>query len=246
MSQQFLELQMETEAACHLLRILSRQLTSSDRNLATTCKCNSACNQSSIMGACCTQNGAVPDRLHRNTDSISNMDQQPLMSNGQPKSDAYPGEELTLNQNELVKYILKISPSELKQVWTRIDVDNCERIQIERDLPHLFLAIIDNYILNSLHRQTPNTKHAQKANSLANKLAEYFQSILENYEYDQGDTITKQFYLSKIQQYFREPNPGTFYMSISFENSIQSVYAITPMMFHHDVLYIRFYSLYFS
>ena len=160
------------------------------------------------MGSCCTTDtSALPDKPYRNTDSISKM-QESLMNNAHPKSDEYTGEELKLNRQELVQYILKISPSELHHVWKRIDDDLSDTIQIERDLPRLFLAFIDNYILRSSASHSA-TKHEQKANSLATQLSDYFQSILENYDYNEGDTMSKGFYLQHIKQYFRDPNPGT-------------------------------------
>ena len=163
------------------------------------------------MGACCTRNDAMPTQLQRINTDDSKMDKVPLINKsiGETSSThTMEGEQIELTEKSLIHYILSITSFDLIDAWKKVDINNKEEINIEKELQNLFLQIIDHYIEKKTDKKTIKTEYSQRANTLSLKLTNHFQKILYNYNYEEGEIMTKDFYLENFAQYLAEPNPG--------------------------------------
>lgn len=179
------------------------------------------------MGACCTRNDAMPTGLQRiNTDDSKMDDKRPLIDKGEVSSGTMEGEQIELTEKAMISYILSITSFDLIDAWKKVDMNNKEEIIIEKELQNLFLQIIDHYIEKKTGKRTIESQYTQRADTLSHKLSNHFQKILYNYNYEEGEIMTKDFYLENFAQYLAEPNPGkNIYIKYLHHNT--NLYKIT-------------------
>jgi len=185
------------------------------------------------MGNCCTRgNDAVPEKAKRsNIDDRKNNDLQPLIDTSdvtaETNSTDHEGGEVSLEMSLVVEHILNMTSFSLIDAWKKVDIDNKEEIDIERDLYKIFLYFVEEYIKKKTGKLTVGTRYKQRAEGLANEIADHFQFILANYEYEGGSTISQDFYLENFQQYLADPQPIA---RSPDPQEMQSTYTMTESM----------------
>lgn len=185
------------------------------------------------MGNCCTTDTTIPDELRqRNTEESRSADQlqQPLMKGtGGERAEVQPNRSnsvssslskkkkkkkhkkgvVELQKPTILQHIMQMSTPELTEVWNEIDVDNVNEINIEAELEKLFMTLIEHYVRDVTGKTTLESKYNHRIQLLSKELRESFETILQNYQYKEGDYMTKHFFLTHLQQYIATPNPGT-------------------------------------
>jgi len=186
------------------------------------------------MGNCCTTDTTVPDDiLNRNTEESRSVDQlqQPLMKGtGGEVAEVTPNRSnshsvstsstkkkkkkkkhkkggVELQIPTINEHILQMTPEELASVWSKIDVDHVQEININAELEKLFGALIEHYIREQTRKSSLESKYNHRVRLLSKDLCEQFLVTLQNYQYQGGDSMTKHFFLNHFQPYIATPHP---------------------------------------